>query len=162
MITLDGPDFYGYTIFCDDIRHEVGGKVSYIGVYRERLYVHGSFPFVVPKFGFGITCLQKARLFLPISKLVIFLPGDADDKPSIEAEGPPPGYERDAREAAEEDSSNPHGQIRVAANVVIGPVEISQPGFIKVRACRNNDELIRCGMLDIQQHPKVTAPQGAT
>jgi hypothetical protein len=27
------------TIFCDDIRHELGGKLSYIGVYSGRLIV---------------------------------------------------------------------------------------------------------------------------
>lgn len=36
------------TIFCDDIRHEVNGKVSYIGVYSGELYVP-SFPVTLPK-----------------------------------------------------------------------------------------------------------------
>jgi hypothetical protein len=27
------------TVFCDDIRHEVGGKHSYIGVYSGKLFV---------------------------------------------------------------------------------------------------------------------------
>jgi hypothetical protein len=27
------PDFYGYSIFCDDIRLEIDGKVTYVGAY---------------------------------------------------------------------------------------------------------------------------------
>lgn len=36
------------TIFCDDIRHEIGGKLSYIGVYSGRLIV-SQFPVTLPK-----------------------------------------------------------------------------------------------------------------
>jgi len=43
MALLDSPIAYGDTIFCDDIRHEVGGKASYIGIYRTNLYINGSF-----------------------------------------------------------------------------------------------------------------------
>ena len=36
------------TIFCDDIRHEVGNKVSYMGVYNGQLLVP-QFPTLLPK-----------------------------------------------------------------------------------------------------------------
>lgn len=36
------------TIFCDDIRHEIGGKLSYIGVYSGRL-IASEFPITLPK-----------------------------------------------------------------------------------------------------------------
>jgi hypothetical protein len=36
------------TLFCDDIRHEVGGKLSYIGVYSGGLFVR-AFPVTLPK-----------------------------------------------------------------------------------------------------------------
>ncbi len=36
------------TLFCDDIRHEVNGKVSFIGVYSGRLFVP-AFPITLPK-----------------------------------------------------------------------------------------------------------------
>ena len=35
-------------IFCDDIRHEVGNKVSYMGVYNGQLFVP-QFPTFLPK-----------------------------------------------------------------------------------------------------------------
>ncbi|KAB2843437.1 MAG: hypothetical protein F9K47_06940 [Burkholderiales bacterium] len=39
---------YLQTVFCDDIRHEVAGKLSYIGVYGPQLFVP-SFPITLPK-----------------------------------------------------------------------------------------------------------------
>ncbi len=36
------------TLFCGDIRHEVGGKVSFIGVYSGGLFVP-AFPITLPK-----------------------------------------------------------------------------------------------------------------
>lgn len=37
------------TIFCDDIRMEIGNKVSYMGVYRGTYEVNGPVPIVVPR-----------------------------------------------------------------------------------------------------------------
>src|SRR5260221_12068288 len=34
-------------VFCEDIRHEVGNKLSYMGVYRELMLVE-SFPVTIP------------------------------------------------------------------------------------------------------------------
>lgn len=36
------------TLFCDDIRYEIGGKLSYIGVYSDGLIVP-TFPVTLPK-----------------------------------------------------------------------------------------------------------------
>ena len=36
------------TLFCDDIRHEMGGKLSFIGVYSDSLFVN-AFPVTLPK-----------------------------------------------------------------------------------------------------------------
>lgn len=44
----DGPDIYGYTIFCDDIRVEAAGKLIYIGAYGGEMILNGTLPFVLP------------------------------------------------------------------------------------------------------------------
>ena len=59
MITDDSPEAYGYTIFCDDIRAEVGGKLTYVGSYSGTMLVHGSFPTIVPKLALGMVYLQR-------------------------------------------------------------------------------------------------------
>lgn len=40
---------YGVTHFCDDIREEVGGKTSYMGVYSQHMVVIGLAPIRLPK-----------------------------------------------------------------------------------------------------------------
>ena len=43
------PEPYGYTIFCDDIREEVGGKFSYMGRYFTEMLIPGAIPAVLPR-----------------------------------------------------------------------------------------------------------------
>ena len=47
------------TTFCDDIRQEIGGKLSYMGVYSSDLYV-GGFPITLPKFCVAIRVMTPA------------------------------------------------------------------------------------------------------
>ena len=46
------PD--GYTIFCDDIRQEVGNKTSLMGVYGPEMFVNQPFPAAMHRMGFHI------------------------------------------------------------------------------------------------------------
>lgn len=48
MARLETPNVWMHTLFCEDVRHEVGGKKSYIGVYDDILTVP-SFPALVSK-----------------------------------------------------------------------------------------------------------------
>jgi len=85
MIDEAQPDVFGYTIFCDDIRQEVTGKLILIGVYQGLMTVHGTFPVTLPRLSFSFSLSQKKELFSPNIALRIFVPGDSDDAPSIEA-----------------------------------------------------------------------------
>jgi len=38
-----------FCLYCDDIRHEINGKVSLIGVYQGGMNVHGATPQVLPQ-----------------------------------------------------------------------------------------------------------------
>src|SRR5271165_3565530 len=82
------PPLWGFTIFCDDIRAEVDGKVSFIGSYNGLMYVP-SFPVTVPKFGFGVTIFEeKLRAIHRQTNLTlkVFLPGDPVDAATINQE----------------------------------------------------------------------------
>lgn len=56
------------TIFCDDVRHELGGKISYIGVYSGRLFLP-SFPLALPKLCLAMNVLTPANR--PFTKLCL-------------------------------------------------------------------------------------------
>lgn len=51
---------YLHSIYCDDVRHEVNGKLSYIGVYSGKLLVP-SVPVIVPKLCVAITAVTPAK-----------------------------------------------------------------------------------------------------
>jgi len=155
MKLLDGPDYYGATIFCDDVRQEVGGKVTLVGMYMDRMFVHGDFPFLLPKFAMYINCIQRQRVAKPITKFVIFLPGDEDDKPSIEVLHAP---DQMVSLLAEDENKMPeHGIIKAHASIMLSPVVFQAPGEVKVRAIIQNDQMIRCGVLPIERHPSALA-----
>jgi hypothetical protein len=40
----------GIAIFCDDIRLELGGKTSYMGIYAQDMVIAGPKPAILPKF----------------------------------------------------------------------------------------------------------------
>jgi hypothetical protein len=63
------------TIFCDDIRHELGGKLSYIGVYSGRLIVP-DFPVTLPKLCVAVCALTSAER--PFGNLVLRVLKDDD------------------------------------------------------------------------------------
>ncbi len=156
-ITREPADVFGFTVFCDDIRNETGGKQSYIGVYSGRLLIHGDFPFTLPKFGFAITYVQRKDVFQPKVQLHIYLPGDADDTPTMVSEvGEDAGLAGAAAARAEAEILKQTDQTRfisMRANFTIAPLVIAQAGNIKVRAVRG-DELIRMGSLQIMKAPE--------
>lgn len=40
---------YAYCVFCDDIRHEIGNKISYMGVYSSSMFFGANDPVLLPK-----------------------------------------------------------------------------------------------------------------
>lgn len=150
MVLLDTPDWFGNTIFCDDIRQEFDGKVTFVGTYSGVMIVHVPFPLLLPKFGFGISFSQKKSLFVPNLTLRIFLPGDADDAPSIQTDTSEVSAGAAAQQAAMNSPLPSPDQkfIGLRANLIFSPLTITQPGWIKVRIVRG-DDMIRLGSLAV-------------
>jgi hypothetical protein len=135
----------GNTIFCDDIRLEIGGKLSLMGIYGQDMVLHGAtYPAIVPKIVAFISYVESAELERRPLEVRIYLPGDSNDAPSVRAaiaESPP-----------SEQSMDPEVGPRVRSvkfHVILGPLAIEQPGRIKVRMLRNGDE-IPLGTLDLR------------
>jgi hypothetical protein len=136
---------YGTVIFCDDIRDEVGGKVSHMGVYQRHLYVHGDFPFSLPKFGMVLTYADDIDEAPEEVEFQIRLPGD-DSEPSIK------GLAKRGPETAKEplpDGTMP-GRVIFTANLLLAPLVLKQEGPIRVVALRNGEE-IKMGTLFVQK-----------
>lgn len=74
-----GPNLpYGYTIFCEDIREEVGGKRSLMGVYSGDMVFQGQAPGIIPSFVAQINWLCGRDSFPSTIEFVLYK--DTDDR----------------------------------------------------------------------------------
>ncbi len=133
----------GYTIFCDDIRFEVSGKISLIGIYSAVMFVK-EFPTILPQLWASIYFVQSPNETRPLS-LRLLLEVKGEDRILQEAK-------------IEHPSSIPPGETegfqmsQMNLQLQMQHFQISEEGRLKVRAYRDNDE-IRLGALDIKQAP---------
>ena len=135
------PDINGHTIFCDDIRYEIGNKHSLIGIYKHSLIVHSQFPFSLNKFAFAVMIQGKPSSMsaYPI-KLKIILPGSKEE--SIDADFQIP------EDAVDVDDQGEEMTTRVEMHLMMGDLKLSGEGRIRVRAIRNGEE-IKLGSLQV-------------
>ena len=160
MFEFDEP--VAMTIFCDDVRNEIGGKFSYIGIYTGGMEVP-AFPAALPKFAFVVNVVEPRKMAEvrdePI-RINLYLPGD--DNPSIFGDlapikdnllGTPVPH------IPEDPGANP---ISVAnAIFVIAPLLLQQPGRIRVRCEYPGGGLMRAGSIGVdlpRQAAEATAP----
>ena len=155
MEVAPNPECNGSVIFCDDVRAELGGKVSFMGVYDGRMFLHGALPFVLAKFCIVIRFAQRRATFVPNVALRIYLPGDADDRPSFEVEVPAEEGAKGAQAAFEAANSLPAADteyIAMLATVPFSPMTLERTGEIRVQIIRDN-VIHRIGKLEVHLAP---------
>ena len=143
-------DRYGYSIFCDDIRNEAGGKLSFIGCYNGVIFISGQFPLVLPKL-----CVHT-HVFSPASKpfnsLVVrfYLPGD-DTPFSEEAIETPRRSEQSELVANLKTNTDAPLFIVAATSLIFTPLELKSAGLLRVRALIDARQELRLGSLRIER-----------
>jgi hypothetical protein len=143
-------DRYGYSIFCDDIRNEAGGKLSFIGCYNGVIFISGQFPLVLPKL-----CVHT-HVFSPASKpfnsLVVrcYLPGD-DTPFSEEAIETPRRSEQSELVANLKTDTDAPLFIVAATSLIFTPLELKSAGLLRVRALIDARQELRLGSLRIER-----------
>lgn len=156
-------DLFGFTIFCDDLRNEVDGKLSFIGSYHGIMFVWGTFPASVPKFAFGVTLFQhkeRARTQERDIGVRIILPGETIETASyrldISAQQTRQlGLTEDPFPIADDEAQPP--LIRVQLQFMAVPLLLRQPGLIKARAI-DGGRVIKLGALRVQPGTPSTQP----
>ncbi|MGA7810599.1 hypothetical protein [Bradyrhizobium sp.] len=143
---------YGYSIFCDDIRNEAGGKLSFIGCYNGVIFISGDFPLVLPKL-----CVH-AHIFSPATQpfgaitVRCYLPGD--DKPSFEEPIETPAHHHQAGLVANLKTDTGAPLFIVAAtSLIFTPLELRHTGLMRMRAVIDAEPEIRLGSLRIEHAP---------
>lgn len=137
----------GHTIFCDDIRHEVTGKTTLVGVYNNHLVITGTLPVTLPQIFAAIT-LRLTPPDKPIRPVVkIFRSDEAEPIFVIEADIEPTDAQLIPTHAPNlEPDAVTFMQMGFAAQ--IQGLVIDKPFALKVRAFIGDDE-VRLGSLQI-------------
>src|SRR5262249_51349701 len=147
-----GRQSWGTTIFCDDIRAEIGGKATLVGIYTSDLVVHAPFPFVMPKFGLWISYFEVPSSISGDGKLRVTFPGD--EMPSIETDVPMDQLRSQAVQKLPEKEEDPEVDrwLHLLMPMVFAPLVLRQPGRILVRL-HLGESVIRLGTLEIKGAP---------
>jgi hypothetical protein len=140
---------YGYSIFCDDIRNEPGGKLSFIGCYNGVIFVPPKFPSVLSRFCIHIHIFSPATE--PYSSIVAKCYAPGDDKPLVEEVIEPPKMEEQLQLVAhlERDPTAPLF-IVAGTSLIFSPLHLRGPGLLRVRAVVDGvDEELQLGSLRV-------------
>jgi hypothetical protein len=151
----------GDTIFCDDVRHEVTGKVTLVGVYGGYMFLMAPFPAKV-KLAMRITYQEhKGESDDPL-QLHVYLPDNKDGEPHFKTDVP-----LDFRKAVpfiiEGDDENTAEELDQVVSVVfhleMNELNLPKPGRIRVRMVRG-DTVVRLGSLTVSQLPTPSPSMG--
>ncbi len=140
---------YGYSIFCDDIRNEAGGKLSFIGCYNGVIFISGRFPLVLPKLCVHIHIFSPAAQ--PFSSIVVrcYLPGDERPFSEEPIETPRRGEQTELVANLKTDTGAPLF-IVAATSLIFTPLELRNSGLMRVRALIDAEQELRLGSLRIE------------
>ena len=141
-----GP--YGLTIFCDDIRQEVNGKLTLVGCYGSDLHILGTYPAVLPTLAAHINIRLPFSLAIESLKIVVTKEdsGGVEEIMSMEA---------DTSEASKPDEEMKDQIIKGEKILSIlvpfkwSPVQFLSDGKIKVRGYIDGTTELKLGSLTV-------------
>jgi hypothetical protein len=129
------------TLFCDDIRHEIGGKLSLIGVYSAVLLVR-EFPVTLPKLCLSIKLVTPADS--PIQTLTLRVLRDDETLQELVVSDTEletlPDVSSDSEESQER-------TLVMQMLLVFSPLRFDRPGILRVHAQTEAEELRGIGLL---------------
>jgi hypothetical protein len=131
----DRRNSWGFSLFCDDLRLELGGKISVMGIYQAEMVFpqNMGFPLSIPKLCIFIKYYEVPGSLTDDLEVRIFVPGDGEDIPSVVMPFPRAVIEStrvDTIFPLEGDQERVHN---MTFPVTLSPFTIKQKGWIKVR-----------------------------
>jgi len=147
---------FALTAFCDDIRYEIGGKFSLIGVYHETLIVPSTtFPFTLNRLGLSIAFVEHPSALVEDIEVHVLLPGDVREKPSF-------AFKIEPREA-QPVPDDPEGTRRTLnVHLMLGPLTIRESGLLKVRVINKGRRYRAGALLVVQPKSRGLTAQGSS
>ena len=151
MSEIDWPPILGYSIFCEDIREETEGKRSYMGVFQAVMDIPADLPVFLHKFCVAVHYSEVVEAEDKPLTLMVFLPQDSEDAPSMSVQLPD-GNRLQLREEARKTGQN---RIALIVPVQLTPFPVIAFGDLRVRMRRGEDEIVRLGRLTIRRGPNL-------
>ena len=124
---------FGYSIFCDDIRNEIGGKLSFVGCYNAIMFVSAQFPLTLPKFCIHMHILSSADR--PFRSIIArcYIPDEEDPVVEDTIQTPDTVAQVSLLADIERNIKEPR-YIAASASLILAPLRIQAPGLIRARA----------------------------
>lgn len=141
------PQIEGETVFCDDIRHEVNGKVSLIGCYASILNFSGPAPSILPTFGAYVQMTIPAGMAVEVVEIAAILAYSTESHELMKL-----NYEmsKEETEAAKYDNNEPDAVSRIIAPFHWTMLEIKEDCIIRIRARINHKDIVKLGALVVK------------
>lgn len=140
---------FGWCVFCDDVRNEVGGKVSFMGVYSNDIVFSAPFPVTVPQF--SIIANYRVDIHDPITDeimLEISFPGDT--APIVNSAIPVAEIQSGSKKPE-------YAQyFSISARLIFSPCEFKADGLIEVWIARGESRN-RIGVLAVRSSAAQTS-----
>lgn len=126
---------WGTSLFCDDIRFEVSGKVSVIGIYQNEMIFGAAteFPIVVPKFAILVRYLEIKKHFSDDLLLKVYWPGNEKELPPLVQTIKRSDFVQQNINSGFPLPEDSELVSALSVPLVFSPMHILQEGFIKVR-----------------------------
>ena len=129
---------FGVTIFSDDVRQEVSGKISIIGVYQNRLIIEGKPPQVLPKLAFSFFFVIPAAIDFKQGAIRVFSEASGQREIVLDETFSPPSKEEMGSATF----------FRIVWSTIVSPFMVIHPLKLRARALLDDVE-IPAGVLEI-------------
>lgn len=120
---------WGFSIFADDFRQEIGGKVSLMGIYQIDMLFKNEFPIIIPKFVIFVKYLEVKDTFSDDLNLIVTAPWSENPIVDIKL----PRGDLDFKESYPNDDADSERLYNITMPIVLSPFNVSSEGFVKVR-----------------------------
>lgn len=120
-----------FTIFCDDIRQEMGGKITYVGTYTGSMQVP-KFPTMLPKFCISVFCCFDSKEPIQSLHMKVSLGDQILAEEQFSPNDQPSKHERNM--------DMEHPEV-VQANLMFSPLQVLEPCNLRVEVNADGEDL---------------------
>jgi len=153
LSTAAFPDAWGFSLFCDDVRSEIAGKTTLVGLYQTDMIFTNDPPYLIPKFVIYIKYYERQKTMSDDLVFGVYLPGDEQGKPTHSSKLPRQSVPSDLPEPEIPFDEDQERVINLTVPLVFSPLVLQKEGFIKVRALCG-DTTIKLGSLLVRKVKK--------